>query len=103
MRRFNLCAALTEDTRNLQTCSCCWDKVSAIARQQLETLTENPNINCNDPDLYRKQGMSDVPGAGYIGHVLADYQRQLQCLDMIGTKRLQEAKHTKNIVEPSDV
>lgn len=102
MRRFNLCAALNEDTRKLQDCSCCWDKVSAIARQQLETLTENPNINCNDPDLYRKQEMSDVPGGSYIGHVLTDYQQRLRFLDGIGTKRLEAAKHTNYIVERSD-
>jgi hypothetical protein len=85
-----LCAGLNEDTRELQTHLCPWDRILAVARQQLETLKKDPIEDCRDPDLYRKQEQS-VPGAS---HVLEDYQQQLQFLDRGGRRRLEAAKNT---------
>ncbi|KAJ5932820.1 hypothetical protein N7516_007309 [Penicillium verrucosum] len=97
--QFNLYAALNKDTRKLQTCSCHWDKVSAIARRQFETLKGELNVNCNDPELYRKQEMFHVPGGSDVRHILDDYQHQLQLLEIGGRKRLEAAKHTDYTVE----
>ena len=87
--------------------SCRWDEVFPIARQRLETVKKESQINYKNHDLFQKQEKSQERnycwGESYGHHILEDYQNQLRYLELDGWKRLEQAKHADHTVKLSNV
>ncbi|GAA92336.1 hypothetical protein AKAW_10450 [Aspergillus luchuensis IFO 4308] len=74
--QFALHSAVRTGTQKIETCRPCWEEVSAAARRELEPQQEEPGTNSSD----------------HACHILNDYQNQLRSLDIIGRRKLKEAK-----------